>query len=68
VRTNTFKSTCASSVARPTALVTVRYHPVETFDLFSQKLCKAPVGAVSGRGGARLINTGSTDPRARAQQ
>jgi magnesium transporter len=25
-----------------TVLVTVRYHPVETFDLFSQKLCKAP--------------------------
>jgi magnesium transporter len=30
-------------VIAPTALVTVRYHPVETFDLFSQKLCKAPV-------------------------
>ena len=29
-------------VVAPTALVTVRYHPVETFDLFSQKLCKAP--------------------------
>jgi magnesium transporter len=29
-------------VIAPTALVTVRYHPVETFDLFSQKLCKAP--------------------------
>jgi magnesium transporter len=28
------------------ALVTVRYHPVETFDLFSQKLCKAPVQAL----------------------
>ena len=28
-------------VIAPTALVTVRYHPVETFDLFSQKLCKA---------------------------
>ena len=27
-------------VIAPTALVTVRYHPVETFDLFSQKLCK----------------------------
>ena len=29
-------------VIAPTALVTVRYHPVETFDLFSQKLCKMP--------------------------
>ena len=29
-------------VIAPTVLVTVRYHPVETFDLFSQKLCKAP--------------------------
>ena len=27
-------------VIAPTALVTVRYHPVETFDLFSQKLCQ----------------------------
>ena len=26
-------------VITPTAPVTVRYHPVETFDLFSQKLC-----------------------------
>jgi magnesium transporter len=30
----------------PTALVTVRYHPVEAFDLFSQKLCKAPTQAL----------------------
>ncbi len=29
-------------VIAPTTLVTVRYDPVETFDLFSQKLCKAP--------------------------
>jgi len=29
-------------VVAPTALVTVRYYPVETFDLFSQKLCKSP--------------------------
>ena len=29
-------------VMAPTALVTVRYDPVETFDLFSQKLCRAP--------------------------
>ncbi len=28
-------------VIAPTALVTVRYHPVESCDLFSQKLCKA---------------------------
>jgi len=33
-------------VIAPTALVTVRYHPVETFDLFSQKLCKAPAQAL----------------------
>ena len=29
-------------VIAPTALVTVRYDPIETFDVFSQKLCKAP--------------------------
>src|SRR5271165_7482100 len=29
-------------VLAPTALVTVRYYPVESFDLFSQKLCKSP--------------------------
>jgi magnesium transporter len=29
-------------VITPTALVTVRYHQVETFDLFSQKLCRGP--------------------------
>ena len=34
-------------VIAPTALVTVRYHPVETFDLFSQKLCKTPAQALS---------------------
>jgi magnesium transporter len=34
-------------VIASTALVTVRYHPVETFDLFSQKLCKAPAQALS---------------------
>ena len=28
-------------------LVTVRYHPVGTFDLFSQKLCKAPAQVLS---------------------
>ena len=33
-------------VLAPTALVTVRYHPVETFDLFSQKLCKAQAQAL----------------------
>ena len=31
-------------VVAPTALVTVRYDPVESFDLFSQKLCKAAAG------------------------
>ena len=40
-------------VVAPTALVTVRYHPVETFDLFSQKLCSTGTGAFSGRGGTR---------------
>jgi magnesium transporter len=46
-------------VITPTALVTVRYHPVDTFDLFSQKLCRAsaralvPDAVVLG-----LINTG----------
>jgi magnesium transporter len=33
-------------VIAPTALVTVRYHPVETFDLFSHKLCKVPAQAL----------------------
>jgi magnesium transporter len=29
-------------VITPTTLVTVRYDPVESFDVFSQKLCKSP--------------------------
>jgi len=42
-----------------TALVTVRYHPVETFDLFSQKLCKFPAQALSPDAVALgLISTG----------
>ena len=46
-------------VVAPTALVTVRYHPVETFDLFSQKLCKTPAQSLSpGAVGLGLINTG----------
>jgi magnesium transporter len=46
-------------VIAPTALVTVRYHPVETFDLFSQKLCKAPAQTLSPDAVALgLINTG----------
>ena len=46
-------------VIAPTALVTVRYHPVETFDLFSQKLCKAPAQALFPDAVALgLINTG----------
>jgi hypothetical protein len=40
-------------VIAPTALVTVRYHPVESCDLFSQKLCKASGQALSGRGRSR---------------
>ena len=53
-------------VIAPTALVTVRYHPVETFDLFSQKLCKAPAQALLPHGVALgLINT-SLNQTARA--
>jgi magnesium transporter len=29
-------------IIAPTTLVTVRYHPVESFDVFAQKLCKTP--------------------------
>ena len=55
------------SVAKPAprprsgkrAPVTVRYHPVETFDLFSQKLCKASAQALFPDAVALgLINTG----------
>ncbi len=46
-------------VIAPTTLVTVRYYPIETFDLFSQKLCKLPTQALSpGAVGLGLINTG----------
>ena len=46
-------------VIAQTALVTVRYHPVETFDLFSQKLCKAPAQMLFPDAVALgLINTG----------
>jgi magnesium transporter len=47
-------------VIAPTLLVTVRYHPVETFDLFSQKLCKAPAQASLSPDTVALglINTG----------
>jgi magnesium transporter len=46
-------------VITPTALVTVRYHPVDTFDLFSQKLCRAPARAlVPDAVALGLINTG----------
>ena len=47
-------------VIAPTLLVTVRYHPVETFDLFSQKLCKAPAPASLSPDAVALglINTG----------
>ena len=55
-------------VIAQTALVTVRYHPVETFDFFSQKLCKAPAQALFPDAVALgLINTG-LNPSARAQQ
>jgi magnesium transporter len=29
-------------IIAPTTLITVHYHPVESFDIFAQKLCKAP--------------------------
>jgi magnesium transporter len=46
-------------VVAPATLVTVRYHPVETFDLFSQKLCKAPPPALHPDAVALgLISTG----------
>ena len=46
-------------VIAPTLLVTVRYHPVETFDLFSQKFCRAPARSLSPDAVALgLINTG----------
>jgi len=49
-------ATGVTFVIAPTALVTVRYHPVETFDLFSQKLCKGVCGdARQQRGLARLL-------------
>jgi hypothetical protein len=49
----------------PDALV--RYHAVETFDLFSQKLCKAPAQALSPDAMALgLINT-SLNRTARTQ-
>jgi magnesium transporter len=46
-------------VIAPTTLVTVRYDPVETFDLFSQKLCRAPAQApLPDAVALGLINTG----------
>src|SRR5271165_2793693 len=47
-------------VMAPTTLVTVRYDPVETFDLFSQKLCKASTGQAlyPDAVAVGLINTG----------
>ncbi len=45
-------------VVAPTALVTVRYHPCESFDIFAQKICKAPSPALSPDAVAvGLINT-----------
>ena len=45
-------------VIAPAALVTVRYDPVETFDLFSQKLCKLPGQALFPDAvAAGLVNT-----------
>jgi magnesium transporter len=43
---NTPDVTGVTFIIAPTALVTVRYHPAETFDLFSQKLCMAPAQAL----------------------
>ena len=45
-------------VIAPTLLVTVRYHAVETFDLFSQKFCKAPASLAPDAVALGLINTG----------
>jgi magnesium transporter len=45
-------------VVTPTLLVTVRYDPVESFEMFAQKLCKAPVQALTPDAVAvGLINT-----------
>ncbi len=47
-------------VMAPTTLVTVRYDPVESFDLFSQKLCKASTGQAlyPDAVAVGLVNTG----------
>jgi len=47
-------------VMAPTTLVTVRYDPVETFDLFSQKLCKSSMGQALHPDAVAvgLVNTG----------
>jgi magnesium transporter len=47
-------------VMAPTTLVTVRYDPVETFDLFSQKLCKSSKGEAQYPDAVAvgLVNTG----------
>src|SRR5271166_6503571 len=47
-------------VMAPTTLVTVRYDPVETFDLFSQKLCKSSTGQALHPDAVAvgLVNTG----------
>jgi magnesium transporter len=45
-------------VVGPTALVTVRYHACHAFDIFGQKLCKAPTRALSPDAVAvGLVNT-----------
>ncbi len=45
-------------VVAPAALVTVRYHACESFDIFGQKLCKAPAAAPSPDAVAvGLVNT-----------
>ncbi len=46
------------SSSRPTALVTVRYHACDAFDIFGQKLCKTPTRALSPDAVAvGLVNT-----------
>ncbi len=47
-------------VMAPTTLVTVRYDPVESFDLFSQKLCKSSTGQAlyPDAVAVGLVNTG----------
>ena len=51
-------TTDVTFVVAPTALVTVRYHACDSFDIFGQRLCKAPSRALSPEAVAiGLVNT-----------